>query len=102
MRDRERQRHRQREKQTPCRKPDMGLDPRAPESSPEPKAEAQSLSHPGTPNKTILNAVGTALGVPVVQETTLQKQRPGTTDANELGPGLDLGTAEANPTVCCL
>ena len=28
----ERQRHRQREKQAPCRKPDMGLDPKTLES----------------------------------------------------------------------
>ena len=50
MRDtqRERQRHRQREKQAPCGEPDAGLDPRTPESGPEPKADAQPLSHPGT------------------------------------------------------
>ena len=49
MRDteKERQRHRQREKQAPCRKPDMGLDPGTPGSCPEPKADAQPLSHPG-------------------------------------------------------
>ncbi len=49
MRDtqRERQRHRQREKQAPCREPDVGLDPRTPGSLPEPKADAQPLSHPG-------------------------------------------------------
>ena len=34
---RERQRHRQREKQTPCREPDMGLDPGSPRSGPGPK-----------------------------------------------------------------
>ena len=51
MRDteRERQRHRQREKQAPCRKPDMGLDPGTLGSCPEPKADAQLLSHPGIP-----------------------------------------------------
>ena len=27
----------------------MGLDPRTPESQPEPKADAQPLSHPGVP-----------------------------------------------------
>ena len=32
MRDTERQRHRQREEQAPCRKPDVGLDPRTPGS----------------------------------------------------------------------
>ena len=51
MRDPERdgQRHRQREKQAPCRVPDVGLDPGTPGSCPEPKADAQSLSHPGIP-----------------------------------------------------
>ena len=46
---RERQRHRQKEKQTPYRKPNAGLDPRTPDSQPEPKADAQPLSHPGAP-----------------------------------------------------
>ena len=45
----QRQRHRQREKQSPCRKPDVGLDPRTPGSCPEPKADAQPLSHPSVP-----------------------------------------------------
>ena len=49
MRDTERQRHRQRKKQAPCEKPDVGLDPRTPGSWPEPKADAQPLSHPGSP-----------------------------------------------------
>ena len=44
---RERQKHRQREKQAPYRDPDVGLDPRTPGSPPEPKADAQLLSHPG-------------------------------------------------------
>ena len=44
MRDLER--HGQREKQAPQR----GLDPRTQESQPEPKADAQSLNHPGAPN----------------------------------------------------
>ena len=30
-----------------CREPDVGLDPRTPGSRPEPKADAQPLSHPG-------------------------------------------------------
>ena len=49
MRDtqRKRQRHRQREKQAPCREPDVRLDPRTLGSCPEPKADAQPLSHPG-------------------------------------------------------
>ena len=29
--------------------PDAGLDPRTPRSHPEPKADAQPLSHPGAP-----------------------------------------------------
>ena len=51
MRDteRERQRHRQKEKQAPCRKSDSGLNPGAPGSLPEPKADTQLLSHPGIP-----------------------------------------------------
>ena len=52
MRDTERetQRLRQREKQAPYRKPDGKLDPRTLGLSPEPKADAQPLSHPGAPN----------------------------------------------------
>ena len=40
-------RHRQREKQALCGEPNAGLDPRAPGSHPEPKADAQPLSNPG-------------------------------------------------------
>ena len=42
MRDteRERQRHREREKQASCREPNVGLNPGAPGSHPEPEAEA--------------------------------------------------------------
>ena len=32
-----------------CGEPDVGLDPRTPGSCPEPKTDAQSLSHPGVP-----------------------------------------------------
>ena len=46
---RERQRHRQREKHVPCREPEVGLDPRTPESRPEPKADAQPLNYPDVP-----------------------------------------------------
>ena len=48
---RERERHRQRKKQAACvgGDPDAGLDPRTPRSGPEPKADAQPLSHPGAP-----------------------------------------------------
>ena len=49
MRDTKRGRHRQREKQSPCKELDVGLDPRTPGSRPEPKADAQPLSHPGVP-----------------------------------------------------
>ena len=37
--------HREREKQAPCGEPDAGLDPRTLGSWPEPKADAQPLSH---------------------------------------------------------
>ena len=37
------------EKQAPCREPNVGLDPRTLGSQPEPKADAQPLSHPGVP-----------------------------------------------------
>ena len=46
---RERQRHRQREKQAAYGESDAGLHPRTPGSHPEPKADAQLLSHPGVP-----------------------------------------------------
>ena len=47
---RHKERYRQREKQVPCREPDVGLDPGTLGSRPEPKADAQLLSHPGVPN----------------------------------------------------
>ena len=52
MRDRERERHihRQRVKRTPCREPDVGLDPETPGSCPGSKAGAKPLSHSGTPS----------------------------------------------------
>ena len=49
MRDTQRQRHRQTEKQAPCEEPNVGLDPRTPESRPKLKADGQLLSHPGVP-----------------------------------------------------
>ena len=42
------------EKQAPCRELDVGLDPRTPGSQPEPKADAQPLSHPGALSAFIL------------------------------------------------
>ena len=47
MRDtqREAEIHRHKEKQASCRKLNVGLDPRAPGSRPEPKADAHPLSH---------------------------------------------------------
>ena len=48
--ERERRRHKQREKQAPCDEPDAGLDSRSTGSRPEPKADAQPLSHPGALN----------------------------------------------------
>ena len=56
---RERQIQRQREKQAPSRKPDAGLDSRILGSCPEPKADAQPLSHPGIPVKAFLNRENT-------------------------------------------
>ena len=44
-----REREKQKEKQAPCRELDVGLDPRTQGSGPEPKADAQPLSHPGAP-----------------------------------------------------
>ena len=49
MKDTERQRHRQREKQASYREPDPGFNPRTLGWQPEPKADAQLLSHPGAP-----------------------------------------------------
>ena len=46
--ERERQRHR--EKQAYCEEPEAGLNPRTPGSRPEPKEDAQPLSHPGAPS----------------------------------------------------
>ena len=54
MRDRERQRHWQRKKQVPHREPNVGLDPRTSGSLPEPKADAQLLSHAGVPVRWVL------------------------------------------------
>ena len=48
--ERERQRPRQKEKQGASREPYVGLDPGTPGSHPEPKADAQLLSHPGIPH----------------------------------------------------
>ena len=53
-RHRERQRHRQRKKQAFCMEHDAGLFPRTLGSGPEPKADAQPLSHPGVPTLVFL------------------------------------------------
>ena len=45
----QRQRHRQRENQAPRGELDVELCPRTPGSQPEPKADAQTLSHPWVP-----------------------------------------------------
>ena len=50
---RDRGRHRLREKQAPCGEPDVGLDPRTPGSLPEPKADAEPLSHPSALENTL-------------------------------------------------
>ena len=49
MKDTHRERERETEKQAPCRKPDVGLDPRTPGSRPEPKADTQPPSHRSIP-----------------------------------------------------
>ena len=50
MRDTEREADTQaEEKQASCGESDVGLDLRTPGSQPEPKADAQPLSHPGVP-----------------------------------------------------
>ena len=49
MRDTKRQRHRKREKQAPCRELHAELDPRTLGSSPDSKADPQTLSHPDVP-----------------------------------------------------
>ena len=50
MRDTERGRDIDKERsRLPCKEPDAGLDPRTPGSQPEPKADAQPLSHSGAP-----------------------------------------------------
>ena len=51
--EREEQRHRQRENQASHKEPDVGLNLRTPGSQPEPKADAQPLSHPGIPRELI-------------------------------------------------
>ena len=61
------QRPRQREKQAPCREPDAGLDPRTPGSCPEPKADAQLLSHPGAPGLAPSGAGRENLFLPLLQ-----------------------------------
>ena len=50
MRDPEREAETWAEGEAPCREPDVGLDPATPGSYPEPKADAQLLSHPGVPS----------------------------------------------------
>ena len=57
-RERERERDRQKEKQAPCRKPNVGLDPRSPGSRPGLKA----VSHPGYPFVLFLIPLDVKLG----------------------------------------
>ena len=53
MRDTEREAETQAE-----REPDVRLNPRTPGSQLEPKADAQPLSHPGAPIKTVMKHLG--------------------------------------------
>ena len=46
---------RQREKQAPQGEPDAGPYSRTPGTRPQPKADAQPVSHPGIPEAQILN-----------------------------------------------
>ena len=55
--EKEGQRYRQRKKQTPCGEPSVGLNPRTLGSCPEPKADAQLLSHPGALNSIFLKDI---------------------------------------------
>ena len=59
MRDTQRkgQRHRQRVKQTPCREPDVGLNPRTPGPRPGLKTGAKPLRHPVMLRQLFLNCV---------------------------------------------
>ena len=57
MRDRNRGRDRQREKQAPCREPEARLDPGTSGSCPEPKTDAQMLSHPGVPVSCVFSLI---------------------------------------------
>ena len=56
MRNTEREAETQAEggEQPPCKESDVGLDPGNPRSGPEPKADAQLLSHPGVPDLILL------------------------------------------------
>ena len=56
-------RDRQREKQAPYGEPDVGLHPRTLGSRPEPKADAQPLSHPGTLSVILIFKIVIAVGV---------------------------------------
>ena len=47
IQDDQRERHRQKEKQAPHGEPNSGFNPKTLGSHPEPKADAQPLSHPG-------------------------------------------------------
>ena len=64
----------QREKQAPCGEPDMGLNPGTLGSHPEPKTDAQLLSHPDVPElvgfKKIVLCTHTQLGRLVYSSNT--------------------------------
>ena len=84
---RERQRHWQREKQAPCREPHVGLDPGPQGSGPEPKADAQPLSHPGVARTGSLDLMNylhlkasPCLITVIPKELTLPQKIPGTSE----------------------
>ena len=68
---RERQRHRQREKQAPCREPDVGLDPRTPESRPGLKAGTKLLSHSGIPQIAFIDNLVIQLNNQTLNDTAI-------------------------------
>ena len=59
-RERQRERHRE-EKQAPYKEPYVRLDPGTPESRLKPKADAQSLSHPGVSGSRTLTRVSSPI-----------------------------------------
>ena len=79
-----RQRHRQREKQVPCREPDMELDPGTVGSCPEPKADAQPLSHPGIPVEEYLIQGAVSLEIMYLEKNEVARLIRGSLKVNKV------------------